>query len=179
MMISFNPLGGHPWGQLGCQKKQKSVRNLNLLNWCSTFQSKLNKLRKTTRNQQKNFKNYEFFMVFRSSFNFDWKVEHQTKKFEFHGLFCFFWHPRCLQGFTPSGDISYFTFLFEILWRWCHLPIFSFYWKWRLWTPCLFECWSNTVFILFTFNLMILLKSDCYKCHQFGQNQSNFSQCAK
>ena len=60
MLISFNPLGGHPWGQLGCQKKQKSVRILNLLNWCSTFQSELNKLRKTTRNKQKNLQQRRF-----------------------------------------------------------------------------------------------------------------------
>ena len=31
----------------------------------------------------------------------------------------------------------------------------------------------------FTFNLMILLKLVPYKYHQSGQNQSNFSQCAK
>ena len=126
MQISFIPLGGHPWGILGCQKKQKIVRNSNLLNWFSTFQSELNKLWKTTRNKQTTFKNYEFLVVFWSSFNFDWKVEHWTKKFEFHELFCFFWDPWCLQGFTPSGGTTYFTFLFEILWWWRHLPSFHF-----------------------------------------------------
>ena len=38
MLISFNPLGGHPCRQPGCPKKQTSVRNLNFLNWCFTFQ---------------------------------------------------------------------------------------------------------------------------------------------
>ena len=137
MLISFNPLGGHPWGQLGCQKKQNCVRNLNLLNWCSTFQSELNKLRKTTRNKQKTFKNDDFLVVFRSSFNFDWKVEHQTKKFEFHELFCFFWHPWWPWGCPPRGDITWFTFLFEIFWLWRHLQFFSIYWKWRPLSPFL------------------------------------------
>ena len=135
MWISFNPLGVHPWGQIGCQRKQNFVRNLNLLNWCSTFQSKLNKLWKTTRNKQKTSKNDDFLEVFQRSFDFDWKVEHQTKKFEFHELFCFFWHPWCLQGCPPSRDMPCFTFLFEIFWWWRHLPTFLFYWKWRPWTP--------------------------------------------
>ena len=127
MAISFNSLVGHPWGQLGCQKKQKCSRNLNLLDFCSTFHPKVNKSRKTTRNIEKAFENNGFGVGFRSSFNFGWKVEQKSNKFKFLEHFCFFWHPSWPHGCPTRGDITHFTFLFEILGWWRHLPIFSFY----------------------------------------------------
>ena len=101
---------------------------MNFFVWCSTFQSKLNKLWKTIPKPSFLKAFCLFLVVFRSSFNFDWKVEHQTKKFEFQELSCFFRRPWCLQGCPPSGDITYFTFLFKIFWWWRHIPRFSFYW---------------------------------------------------
>ena len=99
----ISPLGGHSWGLYGYQKKQKSSRKLNLFVWCSTFQSKLNKHWKTTIKSSflKGF--CLFLVVFRSLFNFDWKVEHHSKKIKFYTLLCFFWHPSCPQGRPPRG----------------------------------------------------------------------------
>ena len=45
MIILFNPLGVHPWGQLGFQKKQKITRNSNLLSVCSIFNFYLKKVK--------------------------------------------------------------------------------------------------------------------------------------
>ena len=53
MQILFKSIVGQPWGQLGCQKMRKSVRNWNLSSYCSTFNSELNKLWKTARSMQK------------------------------------------------------------------------------------------------------------------------------
>ena len=63
MAISFNSLVGHPLGQVGCQKMLKSSRNLNLLDFCSTFQPKVNKFQKTTRNREKGMVWGQFFEI--------------------------------------------------------------------------------------------------------------------
>ena len=63
MAISFNSLVGHPCGQVGCQKMLKSSRNLNLLDFCSTFQPKVNKFQKTTRNREKGMIWGQFFKL--------------------------------------------------------------------------------------------------------------------
>ena len=126
MIISINSISGPPGGQLWCDKKQKSSRNLNLLDFCATFKSKLNKLRKTTKNEEKTFKNDGFGAVFRSLFNFDLKVAHKFNKFKFLELFCFFWHPWWPWGCPDRGDMTCFTFLFEIFWWWRHLHFFQF-----------------------------------------------------
>ena len=43
----ISPLVSRPWGQGGCQKKQKTSRNSNFYVSAAVFQPKLNKLRKT------------------------------------------------------------------------------------------------------------------------------------
>ena len=50
IMILFNPLGVHPWGQLGCQKKRNCTRNSNLWSFCSTFDIELKERSKTAQN---------------------------------------------------------------------------------------------------------------------------------
>ena len=39
---AISPLGVNPLGSLRCKIKRKIIKNLNLLNICSTLQSKLN-----------------------------------------------------------------------------------------------------------------------------------------
>ena len=111
----FAPLVSRLWGQTGCQKKQKTSRNSNFLVWCATFQSKLKNLQKRPKLNQKHEKNAIFWAVFWNLCNFDWKVAHQTKKFEFLEVLCFFWHPVCPQRRETSGDIPIWTFCFENL----------------------------------------------------------------
>ena len=109
----FAPLVSRLWGQTGCQKKQKTSRNSNFLVWCAVFQSKLKNLQKRPKLNQKHEKNAIFLVVFWNLCNFDWKVAHQTKKFEFLEVLRFFWHPVCPQRRETSGDIPIWTFCFE------------------------------------------------------------------
>ena len=111
----FAPLVSCLWGQAGCQKKQKTSRNSIFLVWCATFQSKLKNLQKRPKLNQKHEKNAIFWAVFWNLCNFDWKVAHQTKKFEFLEVLRFFWHPVCPQRRETSGDIPIWTFCFENL----------------------------------------------------------------
>ena len=60
----ISPLLLRPWGQAGCQKKQKPSRNSNFEVWTAVFQPKLNKLRK---NAQKQWFLVEFLDVFEDS----------------------------------------------------------------------------------------------------------------
>ena len=76
-MILFNPLGVHPWGQLGCQKKQNCTRNSNLSSFCSTFDLELKKRWKTAQNKQKYLKNDNFEIAFLIS------LKQKVSKFKF------------------------------------------------------------------------------------------------
>ena len=60
-------------------------------------------------------KNTIFWVVSWSLFNFDWKVEDETLKFEFFMKFCFDRHPSWPLRTETSGDISCFILCFEIL----------------------------------------------------------------
>ena len=42
----ISPLGVSLLGSLRCKMKRKIIKNLNLLDFCSTFQSKLNEIKK-------------------------------------------------------------------------------------------------------------------------------------
>ena len=42
----ISPIGVKPLGSLRCKMKRKTLKNLNLINFCSTFQSKLNEIKK-------------------------------------------------------------------------------------------------------------------------------------
>ena len=99
----ISPLGVNPFGCLGCQMKEKSIRNWNLLIFCSTFQSKLNENKKS----YSKINIFEIFLLDSGSFSifihFALKVEQILHNFVFLVLFCFFWHSNCPQGCTPTG----------------------------------------------------------------------------
>ena len=42
----LSTLGVNPLGSVRSKMKRKTIKNLNLLNFCSTFQSKLNEIKK-------------------------------------------------------------------------------------------------------------------------------------
>ena len=53
----FTPLVSRPWGQGGCQKKQKTSRNSNVLVSAAVFQSELKNLQKRPKLIKKHKKN--------------------------------------------------------------------------------------------------------------------------
>ena len=105
------PLVLVPGGQDSGLSKQNFTRNLNFKVSSSTFQSELNKLQKCLKLSSKT----PFLDGFWSLFNFDWKVEDETLKFEFLMKFCFDRHPSWPLRTETSGDISCFILCFEIL----------------------------------------------------------------
>ena len=116
VQMGISPLVSRLCGQTGCQKKRKTSRNSNFLVWCATFQSKLHKFQKTAQ-KMAFFSCFWFnFGRFWRFFSFDWKVAHQTKKFEFLEVFCFFWHPVCPQRRETSGA----------KWFWGQIPLCAF-----------------------------------------------------
>ena len=80
---------------------------------------------KNFKKPQNPWKNAHFLTFFRCFFNLGWKTAHQTKKFNFIEVFRFFWHPSHPQERKNSGEITVYTFVFEISWQWRHLEFFS------------------------------------------------------
>ena len=121
---SFHYLLSRPWGQVGCQKKQKSSKVST-----AVFQPILNKLWKTRQKRLFFHGFWSFWKVFQALFNFGWKTAQFDNKFKFLDPFCFFCHPNQSQVRICKEDMTDFMFLFGIFLLWHHLAISNFFSK--------------------------------------------------
>ena len=104
-----------PLGANWVSKEAENFKELEFFGLVRYFSVKTEKSSKTSKIEPKTWKKRHFWVVFRNLCNFDWKVAHQTKKFEFLEVLRFFWHPVCPQRRETSGDIPIWTFCFENL----------------------------------------------------------------
>ena len=125
-------------------------------------------------------KNAHFLACFWSFLNLGWKAAHQTKRFNFIEVFRFFWHPSHPQECKNSGEITVYTFVFEILWQWHHLDFFSLFSKIK----------PDVYFISFSgikSENLFILSQKCKNCKMLQQlkvfiwnkSASNVPRCSK
>ena len=94
-------------------EEAENFKELKFFGLVRCFSVKTEKSSKTSKIEPKTWRNCHFWTVFRNLYNFDWKVAHQTKKFEFLEVLRFFWHPVCPQRRETSGA----------KWFWGQIPL--------------------------------------------------------